>query len=367
MAHNTGLPEQYRDLHSSLKAGLPGISAWLLKFIVLFITSCVKMQQVNLVKVSNGFDTHAKKLSNLRRIQRHLNTYEWDTRLISKLIFSLLPKKDKYELLLDKTSWKFGCMEINIMMLAVAHEGLSIPLFWMFLDDEKGLGKDGASTENERIELMEKFRQLFGFECIEYLCADREFIGNSWMNYLIKNQVPFYIRIRNNAIVWNKGKKTRLDTIFRDIPINGVRICRKTKKVYGHNLYLSATMFLNDQKKPELLITASAQYNAKALKVYARRWQIETMFKAFKSNGFHLEDTHIKSLKSIDRLLHLVALAYTWAYMTGVYLNEIEPIRVLKHERREVSIYKKGYEFIQRALINLLTPQNTFTLKLSYT
>lgn len=61
----------------------------------------------------------------------------------------------------------------------------------------------------------------------------------------------------------------------------------------------------------------------KALNTYKVRWQIETLFKAFKSSGFNIEDTH---LQKIDRHEKLVMIAFVWCYNIGDYINAIKPI-----------------------------------------
>ncbi len=42
-----------------------------------------------------------------------------------------------------------------------------------------------------------------------------------------------------------------------------------------------------------------------------QRWQIETMFKAFKTQGFNIEDTHLSDIGRIDKLVAVVSFAFT--------------------------------------------------------
>jgi len=351
MAHTIKLLDKYSELQLELQKKLPKESVWFIRFLTLFMICSIKMGSARLSKLANGIDIKAKKASNIRMLQRYLYEYTWSLDSISKLIMSYLPIQGKYILLLDKTSWKFGSMEINILMLAVAYEGQSIPILWSFLKDEKGNGKDGVSTEWERIALMKRFKALFGFERISHICADREFIGFEWFNYLKNNQLKIYIRIRNNAKIPHKGRFIEAKDVFKHLNINDKMILSAHRFIYGHKLYLSATLFLNDNKKPELLIIAAFQHDKQALLEYRKRWQIETMFKALKSNGFNLEDTHLQAIEAIDKLLHLIALAFVWAYLNGIYLHKIKPIKILKHGYKAISIFKLGFEHIQPLLL----------------
>src|SRR5262245_6229338 len=46
---------------------------------------------------------------------------------------------------------------------------------------------------------------------------------------------------------------------------------------------------------------------------------IESLFGALKSRGFNLEDTHLKDSERLSRLLALLALAFTWAFVVGLW------------------------------------------------
>ena len=62
--------------------------------------------------------------SNLRRLQRFLAGYALNLDLIAKVIFALLPVKTGLVLSLDRTNWKFGEVNINILMLGVTLQGV---------------------------------------------------------------------------------------------------------------------------------------------------------------------------------------------------------------------------------------------------
>ena len=71
--------------------------------------------------------------------------------LVSKLIFNLLPKKENLTLIMDRTNWKFGEVNINILMIGISYKNVAIPLLFKMLD------KRGNSHTEERIALIEKF------------------------------------------------------------------------------------------------------------------------------------------------------------------------------------------------------------------
>ena len=89
------------------------------KFFVSFIIALCKVQTVCFNKVAQGFEDKAKVESNIRRIQRFFASFIVDTNLISTLIFSLLPEKPPYRLCFDRTNWKYGKANINILIRAL--------------------------------------------------------------------------------------------------------------------------------------------------------------------------------------------------------------------------------------------------------
>src|SRR5690554_7496663 len=87
------------------------------RLMYLFVGSLCKVRSVNFSKLSAGFDNNVAASSNYRRIQRFIAEVELPMKWISQLIFSLLPQKDSLVSVLDRTNWKLGEKNVNILML----------------------------------------------------------------------------------------------------------------------------------------------------------------------------------------------------------------------------------------------------------
>jgi len=138
-----------------------------IKFFGLFICALCKVQTVCFEKLAVGFDADVKVDSSLRRIQRFMSEYLLDTDLIARFVFALLPHKPPYRLALDRTNWKFGTTDINILVLAIVYQGLAIPILYTMMP------KFGNSSTAERIDLMQRYIELFGIDTID--CSGRIF------------------------------------------------------------------------------------------------------------------------------------------------------------------------------------------------
>lgn len=339
---------KYSALQDILGKELP-INAARIKFIVLLMTALIKVQSVNFERLSQGFDNPVGLNSNLRRIQRFFASFSLESDLIARLLFKLIPFKGPYRLTLDRTNWKFGQININILVLGVIYQGVAFPLLWTFLGDKRG-----NSDQKERIDLMERFIRLFGEQSIEFLTADREFIGDIWWKFLIDYQISFFIRMRENMKVYipHKGE-VKAFWLFKNLPLNTAYYYPKIVQVKGNWVYLSGIKYVNQKGNIEYLIVASYDQSTFALEFYKQRWQIETMFKAFKTAGFNLESTHLTDYDRLDKLLMLVALAFVWAYKVGIYQhNNIKKLKIKKHGRLEKSFFAYGLELLAQALLN---------------
>ena len=325
-----------------------------IRFISLLFCSLCKVQTVCFEKLAVAFDSQADSDSSLRRIQRFMANYELCTDLIARLIVSILPSQSPWTLSMDRTNWKFGSVDINILVVAITYQGIAFPVIYTMLP------KRGNSNTAERIDIIDRFIKLFGIETIKHLVADREFVGQEWINYLNSIQIRHYLRIKNNFYVINPqtSKKIKVGHLFNSVKINEFRSLSKIYIIHGQYCYLAASKIKNREGKPELQIIVSFNKPEHSKEICKERWQIETAFKALKSSGFNIEDTHLRDINRIERLLAVALLAFTWAYITGIYVNDnVKKIRICKHGYKAKSFIKEGLDFIANLLLTHSKPR----------
>lgn len=99
-------------------------------------------------------------------------------------------------LVMDRSNWKRGKKNINILTLGILWHHCFIPLSW------KQMNKRGNSNFSERKSLFKRFIRLWkkAGKSIKNmtLVADREFIGPEWLNYLHGEGIFFVFRLREN-------------------------------------------------------------------------------------------------------------------------------------------------------------------------
>ncbi len=302
--------------------------------IARMVPALIKVRTVCLSEVATGFAGKAEAASDEKRIQRFLKDFPSDREVIARFTASELREGQRI-LTMDRTFWEFGRLKINILMSAVVHKGVAIPLLRKF-PGEPDSGKKGNSDTGERIELISRFIGLFGAERIRALCADREFIGSEWFGWLRAEGVPVCIRIRQNQYITDSaGVAKQGSVLFGGLKPGESRILRGCRKVGDVSVYISG-MKLSDG---ELLIVAGSDNPETASETYAERWQIETMFACLKTKGFRFESTHLRDLERIDKLSGIVTISFVWAYLVGDHLDGINPVHIKKHSDIGQKVY----------------------------
>ena len=266
---------------------------------------------------------------------------------IAKVLVTISELRGLFELAIDRTNWKFGRTDINLLVLAlVIKDRFAIPLFW------KALDKQGNSNSEERIDLLGQFIKVFGIEKIGALTADREFIGQAWIDFLIQKSIPFYIRIKDNRLMELRDLKDLKGYTF---PVKAMFEHLKPGKKHvvpydldGHHLYFAGTR----SKDGDLVIVMSNQNKGlEILKIYRKRWAIELMFKHCKKNGFNLEDTHLKHLDRIEKLLAVVASALLLCFKAGEKEEKKKPTPYKKTVSAPAfCTFRRGFDFLRRLL-----------------
>lgn len=347
---NTSQSHKVNEICSILEKNIQNkINKARIKLISMMILALCKVKTVSYIDLSNAFDSSASPDSSIRRIQRFMAEFNFPMEIVSKLIFSILPMKNNLTLVLDRTNWKFGKTDINILMLGVAYKNMAIPIMF------KMLGKKGNSHTSERITLMSQFISWFGKDCIDCLVADREFIGHHWLDYLTENRIRYYIRLRNNFKVYcfDRNQEKPVFWLFNTLKINELYHYPKIVKINNVMCYVSGTKIIGSDGKTEFLIHVSFNKPEESVDYYKKRWEIETLFKAMKSSGFNIEKTHLTDLARLEKLFMIVMIAFAWYYRVGDYLHShIKEIRLKTHKRRAKSIFKYGLEYINNVLLN---------------
>lgn len=305
------------------------------KMIFGLIFSMIETRSVQFPELATKLNSSAQDESNLRRIQAFFAQYKLDYRVIACVLMSFVPTK-KCRISIDRTNWIFGEQPINILTLTVYCPGVGLPIFFEMLD------KKGNSNAMERIDLLDQFVVLFGKERILSLTGDREFIGHKWLKWLIDNKIDFAIRFpHSHQLTLRNGQvcqatellAQQVERYFQQVILDGVRLNVALKKLAN-----------------DWLIVAGQLPVKKLLSHYRHRWSIETFFQSLKKRGFHLEETHLKALDRLKKLIAIASLSFVFCWQVGYYYHQNRSKIILKSNGyKSNSFFRKGLNLVRRA------------------
>jgi hypothetical protein len=312
-------------------------------FLALFLIALFRVKTVNFAELANAFIGKVQTESAYKRLQRFFGGYEFDYYEIARLVVGLMNIPQPWVLSIDRTNWQFGGCVFNILMLGVVHEGVAFPLFWVMLD------KKGNSNQGERIDLLDEFLLVFPEVEVSYLTADREFLGVTWIAYLLEQtHFRFRIRLRHSDKLDDGQRSLKAQVVFSPLTVGQQRVLRKPRRVWGHWVNVAGLRM----ETGELLVVITSHQSHRAITDYADRWAIETLFGCFKTRGFNLESTHLQDPERLSRLVALLAIALCWAFRTGEWLAQQKPILIKSHGRKAKSIFRAGLDHLQRLVMN---------------
>lgn len=310
--------------------------------VIDFVIAMQKARTVNLSQMVNysGRSNEISPDSIYKNYQRLIHNTRITQSDLAKSIITMYELNDcKLTLSMDRTNWCYGKADINFLVLSVCVLGTAIPLYWLELDSK------GNSNTQERKQIIEMFIADFGTDKIEYLVADREFIGNDWFNYLEIAGINFVIRIKSNIQLEVNREKVSSGKLFKQVTQGGI-LCYPVI-IDGMKLLAQATR----SSENELVIVVSNNLTEpNLLVIYARRWRIECLFGQLKSRGFNFEDTHFTLKQRVGNLMKFLVISFAVCYLIGLIHAKNKPILIKKHGRKLKSFFRHGYDLLIRTL-----------------
>lgn len=165
--------------------------------------------------------------------------------------------------------------------------------------------------------------------------GDREFCSVKFANWLLESNLQFCLRLKKNEFIqaednsWQEldglGLKPGISLFLQNVKVT------KTHKSQGFNVAAKWKRSLKGWAPEEgWFILTNLTDLPSAINAYKKRFDIEEMFRDFKSGGYKLEKTNVSGNRLIS-LIVLIAFAYSRATFQG---EKIKHIGVQKYVAR---------------------------------
>jgi len=292
---------------------------YLLLSILIDLLQSIKM--VKLEALATALPLPIKFESRRHRLQRFLSL---PVLKVEKLWFPFIQKwletdfdcNQVLYLAIDRTNW--GC--INLLMISLIWDKRAIPIYFELLP------KKGSTNYEEQIAFCNKVLHLFkNYKTV--VLGDREFCSVKLANWLAQKGVYFCLRLKQNEYVqlddevWVQLKDLGLSPGI-SLYLEGVNV---TKQKGFERFNLAAKWKKKYQRwAPDegwFILTNLESLDA-AIRAYKKRFDIEEMFRDFKSGGYNLEGTLVTDFR-LRAIILLIMIAYTTATFQGKKIKQM--------------------------------------------
>lgn len=332
-------------LFSFIRSVIFGVDARSLFCLAQIVCALITERTVLLSRLALHCDRRCTQLaSRERRLRRFFRSFVYVQKIFAPLLMKILAQDGPVLLTLDRTNWKFGTLDINFLVLAVAWKSIAVPLFWTLLPHQ------GCSGFEDRRRLLWKFIVLFGRHKIQALMADREFVGPEWLDFLEVEGITFHIRIKNNTTIATLAQEESIKARRGRLKAGEFLILPGKRKV-GRKKQARAYFIVvcRPHGSDDFVTVISNTAPHQALERYRRRWEIESLFSAMKLRGFALESTHLQHPARLSTLFGILTLAFFWAHRVGEWIDEARPIPLKAHGRLALAIFRYGLNGLAQA------------------
>jgi hypothetical protein len=311
------------------------------------VVGLYKARSVYLSLIARQFPIRAKKLSLVRRLERFLDNgavrvREWYTPVAMGLL-KAASSGGVVHLIIDGT--KVGSRH-QLLMLSIAFRRRALPLAWTWLRTSSG-----HSTARKQLALLGYVQGLMPPSIQVSLVGDSEFGNVALLRQLDTWGWDYALRLKGTRRFWPYQTR-HLYRLDRQKPQPGEmrwlgRVNLTATNPYVTNLVLYQAC---GEDTPWYLATNLAGPHG-ALRLYRRRMWIEEMFGDMKGHGFNLEATRLGTFLRLSRLTLAVCLLYLWLVATGEHvLATNQAGEVDRIDRRDLSVFRIGWDFIERRL-----------------
>lgn len=228
----------------------------------------------------------------------------------------------------------------------VTRHGRATPMMWRTVKKSKLKGKRSAIE----FELMTRLNDALpvAVERITVL-ADRGFGSQEMYAHLEALGFDYVIRFRGCIAVRDHAGESKLADDW--LTSSGRAKMLRSAKVTSDGFLVGAVVVVKQRKMKDSWCLATSHKDKTAseiVKLYGKRWSIETTFRDTKDLhfGMGLSATHIRNADRRDRLLMLVAMAHALLTLLGAASERVGFDRMLKSntaKKRSHSLYRQGH------------------------
>lgn len=312
-------------------------------------------RSVHLSEIASCVPGHAKLLSQERRISRLLNNAaicpkRWYKPIATWWLTWCAKTYGEIVLIVDGT--RVSGHHQLLMVAAALPKGRALPIAWTWMNTKRG-----HSDRTKQLALLARVHRLVPRKAQVVVVGDSEFGAVDVMRHLSQQwHWKYVLRQKSNNQVRTspEGEWRNFDELVTEAGRNN--FVSNGFLTVTHNFATALLAVWEKGQKESWLLATNCSSGHEAMRYYRQRMLIEEMFGDFKGHGFDLENTRLHSTARLSRLVLLLCLLYVWLIRQGLELVIRECTSLVdRHDRRDLSLFKLGYRYIRRLVVNALS------------
>jgi Transposase DDE domain len=330
--------------HQQVKEFFRGLHGHQSKTLAMFVLGAIKAESIVISRVAEALlaESEAKAPSIERRLERFLSHAKIDTEETwDELLGQIMPyfRNAPLQLVIDLTPDEEHAQVICIGLL---QHSRVLPLVWKVMPGQ----------EKWEQGLWECVGELFQRLAAHMGETDCTIIGDSafgcfpMVSLCEKYGWHYLFRICAEHTCQQWSAQGRL------LPICHVAelVSKPGKRFYGHvrlwqeeHIETNLSAYWDPTEEEALLVISDLPACHKRITQYRLRWRVEATFQDLKSRGWDWEESHVRRLDRVDRMLLVLFLAVWWlAHLAASCIHNGRRDRYDRRERRDKGIFRIG-------------------------
>ena len=252
------------------------------------------------------------------------------------------------------------------LMASVNCHGRSLPVYWITVSKDL---LAGAMTETEQ-QLLRTLRQLIPSHIEVVILADRGFAKVELLRLMDKIHLGYVFRCKSNFFV--QGARFRGPLFCLPTPKGTRHDFGRVLFTRQHQYPLRVVAFRGPtQQETWFLVTNLRGEVAAIASQYAHRMEIEETFKDIKNvrRGWQLRGLELSTAGRQDRMMLLLAVAYTWMTLAGMWAEDKGIARTYvasSTHRRVIALWRAGLMALRKGEVVTLQVLASYMTALVY-
>ncbi len=330
--------------HHQVKEFFTNLHGHQSKALAFFVVGAIRAESIVIPKVAEALleESDAKAPSIERRLERFLSNSRIDTEKTWKLLLeSVMPhfRKEPMRFVIDLTSYE---EHAQVIYIGIIQHSRVLPVVWKVMPGQETWDQGLWDAIEELLKHLAPY-----LENADYTMIGDSAFGCFPMVQLCKKYGWHYLfRIceQHTCERWSSQGEW-----LPNCPVSEL-VSQPGKRFYGavrlwqeNQIETNLSGYWEENEEEALLIISDRPACQTRIVEYRQRWKVESTFEDMKSRGWDWEESHVRRLDRVDRLLLVLFLLLWWlAHLAACCIHHGKRDRYDRHDRRDKNIFRLG-------------------------